>query len=200
MMQTPLVIDGGILAGGLATRMQGQDKGLQLYQNKRLVEWVYQSLAPHVRKVIINCNRNHDVYGELSPFICSDSIKGFPGPLAGLISLMENSDADYFLVSPCDTPKLTQQYAQKMLAFLKQQLSLDQKHPQLFAVTTDTGQHPLHLCISRFYQPSLENYLAKGEHRVMKWMSDNKARWVDFSAHSCQFQNYNSLDDLIANE
>ena len=191
-MQASLVIDGGILAGGLATRMQGQ--------NKAMVAWVCQALSPHVRKVIINCNRNTDLYRQFSPYVCSDTINGFPGPLAGLVSLIEYSDADYFLVSPCDTPLLTQKYAQIMLAFLDQQLQLDQKQPQLFAVRSGDKQQPLHLCISRAYKSSLEAYLSRGEHRVMEWMFENQAKWVDFTTQSVLFKNFNRLEDLSADE
>ena len=194
-MQAPLVVDGGILAGGLATRMQGQDKGIQLYQNKPMAEWVHQALAPHVRKVIINCNRNFDRYRLISPHLCNDTLSDFPGPLAGLISLIEYSDADYFLVSPCDTPCLDQTFGHQMLDFLQQQLLIETS-PQLFAVNSGDRQHPLHLCISRDYKSSLEEYLDRGEHRVMQWMSENQAKWVDFSTQPAQFKNFNSLDEL----
>ena len=194
-MRDSLVVDGGILAGGRATRMLGQDKGLQLYQNKPMAAWVYQALSPHVRKVIINCNRNFDSYRRVSPYLCSDTLNDFPGPLAGLISLIEASDADYFLVSPCDTPQLTQSFGYRMLTFLAQQL--DQKNrPQLLAVCCNEKQQPLHLCISREYKHSLEAYLAKGEHRVMHWMHENHAKWLDFSSNSAQFRNFNSLEEL----
>lgn len=198
-MHTSIVIDGGILAGGLATRMHGQDKGLQIYHDKMMVEWVYQALAPYVRKVIINCNRNLDVYRHVSEHLCTDSIRNFPGPLAGLISLVDASDADYFLFSPCDTPRLSRHYAQKMLAFLHKQLLLDAHKPQLFAVSTGDKQQPLHLCISRYFKASLEAYLNKGGHRVMQWMHENQAQWLDFSGYEEDFRNYNRLEDLHSN-
>jgi molybdopterin-guanine dinucleotide biosynthesis protein A len=197
MSQFTPVIDGGILAGGLATRMLGRDKGLQIYQDKMMVEWVYQALCPFVRRVIINCNRNAAVYEKVSPFLCKDSSSDFPGPLAGLISLIDYSDADYFLVSPCDTPRLTARYAQTMLAYLHERLLEEPEKPHLFALTSDGKQQPLHVCISRVYQSSLERYLQSGQHKVMQWMSENNAKWLNFSDSNDALRNYNRLDELV---
>jgi len=197
-MHRSLIIDGGILAGGLATRMQGQDKGLQVYQDKWMVQWVYQALAPFVRKVIINCNRNLPDYQTVSEHICTDRSDNFPGPLAGIVSIIDASDADYFLLSPCDTPRLSPHYAQEMLAFLDTQLLLDQAPPPLFAVRTGDKQQPLHVCLSRHYKASLEAYLNRGEHRVMQWMRENHAQWLDFAGYENEFRNFNRLEDLRA--
>ena len=197
-MHTSLIIDGGILAGGLATRMQGQDKGLQVYQDKKMVQWVYQALTPFVRKVIINCNRNFQEYQVVSEHICADRNNNFPGPLAGILSIIDASNADYFLLSPCDTPCLSSHYAEEMLAFLRKQLLLDKAKPQLFAVSTGDKQQPLHVCLSRHYKASLEAYLNRGEHRVMQWMHENQAQWLDFSGYENEFRNFNRLEDLRA--
>ena len=148
-MSNPLIIDGGILAGGLSRRMQGEDKGLQLFKDKPMASWVYQALSPHVRKVIINCNRNQSDYSKITTELSRDTISGFPGPLAGIISIMEASDADYFLISPCDTPLLNQEFSKKMLGFLNTQLSQDNNKPLLFAVMAGEKQQHLHMCIAQ---------------------------------------------------
>jgi molybdopterin-guanine dinucleotide biosynthesis protein A len=197
-MPHPLIIDGGILAGGLANRMQGKDKGLQLFKNMPMASWVYQALSPHVRNVIINCNRNQTEYAAISGHISSDTISGFPGPLAGIVSVMEASDADYFLISPCDTPLLKQDYAVKMLQFLHAQYSHNSNNPILFAIQVGEKQQPLHMCISREYKNSLKNYLEKDEHRVMKWMKHNNALWLDFPTQTDSFRNFNTLEEVNA--
>lgn len=51
-------IEGVILAGGRATRMQGQDKGLVTLHGLPLYQWVLQRLAPQVCRVVISANRN----------------------------------------------------------------------------------------------------------------------------------------------
>ena len=55
-------ITGVILAGGQARRMQGQDKGLVLLNNKPMIEYVIENLKPQVGELVINANRNLDTY------------------------------------------------------------------------------------------------------------------------------------------
>lgn len=194
-------IDGGILAGGLSTRMDGKDKGLQEYQGQAMAKWVYQALAPYVDKVYINCNRNHTQYQSISPHTCSDTISGFQGPLAGLVSLMATSSADYLLVSPCDTPLLSLAFGRKMRAVLQMKLRENPDQNILIASKDEDRAHPLHLCISRHFKSELESAIKQGEHRVMQWMHNHDATWIDFSEdqdieNQSNFVNFNTLDDL----
>lgn len=195
-MSNPLIIDGGILAGGLARRMHGEDKGLQVFKNKPMASWVYTILSPHLRKVIINCNRNQTDYSKISEHISTDTIRGFPGPLAGIVSIMETSDADYFLISPCDTPLLKPDYPKRMLNFLHSEHAKNPTKPLVFAASSGDKQQPLHVCISKEYKHSLCAYLDKGEHRVMEWMRNNKAVWLDFSDQAGSFKNFNTLEEV----
>ena len=153
-------IDGGILAGGLSTRMHGKDKGLQLLNGQSMAKSVYQALKPHVSSLYINCNQNYDVYRSICPNICSDTIEGYQGPLAGLVSLMKASTADYLLVSPCDTPYISEAFGFKMLTALNNALSndslLNKNNPPLLFSTKDADHHhPLHMLISTRYQTKL---------------------------------------------
>jgi len=189
-------VDGGILAGGLSTRMGGADKGLQPYKNKAMVSWVYEALKPYVDNIHINCNRNHPLYQAISPNLCEDTISGFQGPLAGLVSLMEASSADYLLISPCDTPLLPAEYARRMLAELTILLDRKPSLPLLLAAKDAHRNHPLHLCISTQFKGAIEATLDLGERRVMKWINANQPHWVDFSDFPTHFSNFNSKEDL----
>lgn len=189
-------IDGGILAGGLSTRMNGQDKGLQQYKGQALAHWVLESLNPFVHSVHINCNQNQTHYQGLCPSTCSDTVKGFQGPLAGLVSLMEASTADYLLISPCDTPKLGQVFGDKMLNVLHSQLEQNPDKKILIAARDQNRCHPLHLCISRSYKSDIELSLKNGNRRVMQWVKTNQVVWVDFSEYTSCFENFNRLADL----
>lgn len=197
-----LRIDGGILAGGLATRMDGKDKGLQHFRNKAMAQWVYESLQPFVGKVTINCNRNQQAYQAISPYTCSDTIEGFQGPLAGLLSLMLSSDADYLLISPCDTPLLGREFAQRMLEVLKDKHKETPDKPLLIAAKDEERNHPLHLCISTKFAESLEQAIKQQQNRVMKWVKDHDVIWLDFSSNnkeqSQHFVNFNTIEDLNA--
>jgi molybdopterin-guanine dinucleotide biosynthesis protein A len=196
-----ILIDGGILAGGLSTRMLGRDKGLQSLNGQVMAKSVYQALLPHVNTLYINCNQNFDEYRTISPNVCSDTIEGYQGPLAGLVSLMEASSADYLLVSPCDTPYISEAFGLRMLEALRvalrnQTLLNETSTPLIFASKDANRHHPLHLLISTEYQLKLEQALQQGQNRVMQWVNNNHAQWIDFSDHTGEFSNFNTPEAL----
>jgi len=195
-------IDGGILAGGLSTRMLGKDKGLQHLNGQSMAKSVYQALKPHVSSLYINCNQNYDAYRSICPNICSDTIEGYQGPLAGLVSLMEASTADYLLVSPCDTPYISEAFGFRMIAALHSALNnkalLNEPNKLLLFASKDADRHhPLHLLISTQYQSKLKQALEQGQKRVMHWVNNNNVQWVDFSDHMGKFSNFNSPEALL---
>jgi molybdenum cofactor guanylyltransferase len=197
-----ILIDGGILAGGLSTRMLGKDKGLQKLNGQAMAKSVSQALLPHVRTLYINCNQNFDRYRRICPNVRSDTIEGYHGPLAGLVSLMNASTADYLLVSPCDTPYISETFGLRMLEALKrtlknQVLRNEPSASLIFASKDANRYHPLHLLISTQYQLKLEQALQQGQNRVMQWVNNNNAQWIDFSDHTGQFSNFNSPDALL---
>ena len=99
-------VTGLILAGGKGSRMGGVDKGLQAFRGKRLVDHVYERLAPQVGGVIINANQNHDEYRSFGVRVVSDAIGGFAGPLAGLHAGLSISKRPFLASVPCDSPFL----------------------------------------------------------------------------------------------
>nr|MBG6242851.1 molybdenum cofactor guanylyltransferase MobA [Candidatus Symbiopectobacterium sp. Dall1.0] len=80
------MITGIILAGGQASRMGGQDKGLLTLRGIPLYQHVLTRLKPQVDRVYINANRNQAVYQESGCTVFSDLPNGFSGPLAGILS------------------------------------------------------------------------------------------------------------------
>jgi molybdopterin-guanine dinucleotide biosynthesis protein A len=97
------VITGVVLAGGRATRM-GADKGLQLLDGKPLWRHVADALSPQVTNLAISANRNLERWYESGYPVYSDSLSDFPGPLAGMLSVMQQTQSEWFLFCPCDTP------------------------------------------------------------------------------------------------
>lgn len=72
-----------ILAGGQASRMGGQDKGLIQLNGQPLVQHVIDKLAPQTPTLLINANRNQSQYQQFAPVI-SDEFPDYPGPLGGI--------------------------------------------------------------------------------------------------------------------
>jgi len=91
------VITGVILAGGRATRMGGADKGLQLLDGKPLWRHVADALSPQVTHLVISANRNLERWYESGYPVYSDSLSDFPGPLAGMLAVMQQTQSEWVL-------------------------------------------------------------------------------------------------------
>ena len=79
-------ITGIILAGGRATRMGGEDKGLVPIAGIPLYQYVLARLRPQVGPIAINANRNQARYRESGLPIIGDLIPDFSVPLAGMLA------------------------------------------------------------------------------------------------------------------
>jgi len=61
-----------ILAGGLARRMGGIDKGLVNLAHRPMAAWVLDALAPAVDAIVINANRSTEAYASLDVPVVED--------------------------------------------------------------------------------------------------------------------------------
>ncbi|CAM3310047.1 Molybdenum cofactor guanylyltransferase [Klebsiella spallanzanii] len=182
------VITGVVLAGGRATRMGGIDKGLQRLNGKALWRHVADSLEPQVTNLVISANRNLDSWQSSGYPIITDSLNDFPGPLAGMLSVMQQIESEWFLFCPCDTPFIP--------SFLAERLIQQKKSSPVVWVHDGERDHPAIALVNREVIAELEIYLAGGERRVMVFMRKIGGHSVDFSDVKSAFINVNTLNDL----
>jgi len=187
-------ITGVILAGGQARRMGGHDKGLLRFHHRPMTAYAIDALAPQVDKLIINANRHIDQYQAFGYPVVSDSIEGFHGPLAGMLTAMENSTTDYILTAPCDCPSISPQLRQRMMeTLLLQQGDI--------AVATDGERlQPVFCLIPCSLQDSLKTFLQQGERKIDKWLSQFNLIEVSFADQPTTFINFNHPEDLAQTE
>ena len=95
-------ITGLVLAGGLATRMGGIDKGLVEFKGVAMAKRIADMLSKQCDKVIINANRNQSVYAEFGYEVVSDLIDGYQGPLSGFLSGLRAASTNWLITAPCD--------------------------------------------------------------------------------------------------
>ena len=93
-----------VLAGGRGRRLGGQDKGLMELDGKPLIKHILDLVTPQVNAVIINANRNQEIYADLGHPVISDTMTDYQGPLAGFAAALTASDTDYIMTLPCDGP------------------------------------------------------------------------------------------------
>ncbi|MEM8571405.1 MAG: molybdenum cofactor guanylyltransferase MobA [Pseudomonadota bacterium] len=98
---------GVILAGGLATRMGGGDKGLVTVGGKPLLAHVIDRLQPQVSEILLNANGAAERFRNFGLPVRPDPVEGFPGPLAGVLAGLDwaaEFGAEAIVSVAADTP------------------------------------------------------------------------------------------------
>jgi molybdenum cofactor guanylyltransferase len=113
------MILGVILAGGLATRMGGGDKGLRAIAGQTILDRVVNRVGPQVDRLIINANGDPERFIGLALPIIPDDLPERPGPLAGVLAAMdyasEFTDCQRLLSVAADCPFLPRDLASALL-------------------------------------------------------------------------------------
>ncbi|MBW0148522.1 molybdenum cofactor guanylyltransferase MobA [Marinobacter arenosus] len=96
-----------ILAGGLASRMGGGDKGRLMLGDQSLIERVIDRITPQVEAVVLNANGDLSRFEDLELPVVADSVPGYAGPLAGVLAGMDwaaQHGYDWLISVAADTP------------------------------------------------------------------------------------------------
>jgi molybdopterin-guanine dinucleotide biosynthesis protein A len=120
---------GIILAGGLARRMGGADKGLIQIAERPILAHVIERLQPQCEAVVLNANGDPDRFAQFGLDVVPDDIEGFAGPLAGILAGLDHvtkyrPDISYAVSAPADTPFIPRDLVQK-LASARSSVSAD---------------------------------------------------------------------------
>src|ERR1700761_2596253 len=104
-------IPGGLLAGGLARRMGGGDKPMRRIGGRTTLERVTARLKPQCTELIISANGDPARFAEFGLPVVADTVKDFPGPLAGILAALDwtaahRPDASFILSAAGDCPFL----------------------------------------------------------------------------------------------
>lgn len=102
---------GAILAGGLARRMGGGDKGLREVGGRTILARVASRLGPQCDGLVLNANGDPARFAALGLAVVPDSLPGFAGPLAGILAVLDwaavnRPDIRYVASAAADTPFL----------------------------------------------------------------------------------------------
>ncbi|OAI21171.1 molybdenum cofactor guanylyltransferase [Methylomonas lenta] len=183
-------VSGVVLAGGLARRMGQQDKGLILFKNRPLVSYALQAMTPLVADLYISANRNQEQYRQLGFPVITDNSDCFDGPLAGILAAMQIVHHPVLLIMPCDSPLLTTEHVQRLLAALADDVDI--------AVAFDGERlHPVFAALKTHLRADLQTYLQAGERKLQAWFKKHQVVEVDFSDRPAVFANINTPEQLV---
>ena len=185
-------ITGVILAGGKATRMGGEDKGLIKINGKAMISFVIELLKPQVDNLLINANRNIQAYKKFGYPVIADHLADYQGPLAGLAAAMDYVDTDFICSCPCDGPLIPDDLVDRLYT------SLRKENAEISVAHDGNRIQPVYALLSSHLVSNLKQYLEKGERKIDLWFAQHKLIQVDFSDKAECFMNVNSREDQIA--
>ncbi|WP_420005135.1 molybdenum cofactor guanylyltransferase MobA [Arenibacterium sp. LLYu02] len=208
-MQKPL---GVILAGGLATRMGGGDKGLLSLGGESLLSRVIDRLSPQVAGLALNANGDAARFAGLGLPVVADTIEGFAGPLAGVLAGLDwaaEQGAEAIVTAAADTPFFPTDLVARLMAAAE-----GQAHPLVLATTPKSGdevlksggkgrvnRHPTFGLWPVALRDDLRAALMGGLRKVVLWTDQHGGREALFEAEPFDpFFNVNTPEDLARAE
>jgi len=189
-------VDGWVLSGGEGRRMQGQDKGLVLWQGQAMAQRVAQRLEPQVAQVHINANRNIATYRTWPWPVHPDQpeLPAKAGPMIGLLTGLQTTSNAWLQLAPCDTPQLPLDMVQRL--YDKAQSKQADVVVPVTTVDGETWQHWACALVSRQCAEHLAQAVNAGERRLGQWMRQQRLTTLTFNdSSSALFSNLNTPAD-----
>ena len=189
-------VTGIILAGGEGSRMGGVDKGLVNFFGKPMFQHVLERIAPQVGTIIISANRHLEDYQRSGYAVVSDnnnegsSNSEYQGPVAGILTGLENTKTSYAVIVPCDAPLVCMNLVEPLI---KSALEND-SDMTLFRV--DGRIQPLFGLFRVSLLDDLRAYYQAGERKLIRWCESHAPQIVDYHGPSEVFSNINTLEEL----
>lgn len=192
---------GVVLAGGLARRMGGGDKGLQLLGGKPILSRIIERLAPQVDGIVLNANGDPARFAAWGLPVAGDAVDGFVGPLAGVLAGLAWAKANRpemtdIVTVPGDGPFLPRDLVAR-LAAARAQAGAD------LACAVSAGQaYPVvGLWPVRLYDDLRHAVVDEDIRKVDRWTARHQLVQVDFAATPVDpFFNANAPEDLAEAE
>jgi molybdopterin-guanine dinucleotide biosynthesis protein A len=198
-------VAGIILAGGQSRRMGGGDKSLLPLGSGCVLDHVVMRLAPQVAPLALSANGDSARFSRFGLPVLADTITGFAGPLAGILTGLEwavaNTACTAIVTAAGDTPFLPLDLVERLAA------AIDQRPGSIAVACSDGKRHPTFTLWPTDCRDALRRFLVDEDNRrVSAFIDRHDFVEVDFPVpHSSRqpfdpFFNINEPDDLVRAE
>ncbi len=176
-------ITGVLLAGGQSRRMfpeaGGGDKALRDLCGRPMLAHVINRLRPQVGQLVINANGDPARFFQFGLAVTADTVGGFVGPLAGVLSgmrwsLVHAPEATHIATVSTDAPFIPADLVARLHAGLGDR-------PDAIAIAQSGGDlHPVIGLWPVARADDLERALNEGVRKVLAWTDRHGTIPVDF--------------------
>ncbi|MEK5443768.1 molybdenum cofactor guanylyltransferase [Fredinandcohnia sp. FSL W7-1320] len=189
-MKIPTFI-GVLLAGGESRRF-GSPKAFAQFQNKYFYEYAVDALKDNVDQLYIV---SHPVLEEQFRNEASISIiQDLPefqgnGPLAGIFTVMQKTNSDWYVILPCDTPFVTDNLVKQLITFTN-----DQSIDAIVPIINDR-QQPLIAVYHARVAKKIEQLLKDKKLKMTQLLGTCNVKFVtdqDLQLQGMEFENINN--------
>lgn len=194
-------IAGVVLAGGLARRMGGGDKGLRLLGGRPVLDHVIARVKPQVTDLAINANGDTGRFADWRLPVVPDPIADNPGPLAGVLAGLDWAavavpGATHVASFPCDAPFVPLDLVARLAEVLVEQGA------DMACARSDGRNHPVVGLWPIASRAELRAALVdEAVRKVDIWTARYRLATANFDATAADpFFNANDPDDLAAAE
>lgn len=189
-------VAGCVLAGGLARRMGGGDKGLIRLGGRLVLDHVLDRFQPQVSACVLNANGDPARFASYGLPVVADSVEGFAGPLAGVLAGLEwardNTGARWVATAATDTPFFPEDFVARMLA------AMEANGANMACAASNGRHHPVFGLWPVGLADDLRHALVEeGIRKVDLWTARHKLVAVQFAADPHDpFFNVNRPEDV----
>jgi molybdenum cofactor guanylyltransferase len=186
-----------VLAGGLARRIGGGDKGALRIGDSSILERIFARLTPQCGRVILNVNGDPAPFVRQGLAIAADSIPGHPGPLAGVVAGLDwvarhAPAVDWLVSTPSDCPFLPGDLVERL-----HRARVAAGTPLACASSAQKRHHVVALWALRLREELRHSVVAEGIRKVEQWTERQGVAVADWPVTPVDpFFNVNTPADL----
>jgi molybdopterin-guanine dinucleotide biosynthesis protein A len=194
-------VAGVLLAGGRSRRMGGGDKALLTLHGETLLARVIARVKPQVQSLVLNANGDPARFAAFQLPVVADTVPGFPGPLAGILTGLEwalanAKDISWVASFPSDAPFLPRDLVAQLRG------AVESEGADMACAASGGRRHPVAglwpVALARGLRRAVVN---EGLRKVEDWTGRFNVAVVDYPlAPFDPFFNANTPEDLAEAE
>ena len=186
---------GTVLAGGKSRRF-GSDKSSIKLGDKSLIEHTISKIENNFKEILIITNNENIIFNNNNVFLINDIIKGYLGPLVGVLTAMDwvkknKKNYNWIATFPCDTPFFDQSVIETIIKYPQKSTK------KLFFLKSGNKRHNIFGLWSMELKDILLKDINNGYRKVEEWANKVGSEIIEInSKNDNNFLNINTKEDL----